>query len=494
VKASGVVYRYLVVCGLSSVLAVHAQDLAPSSSLQFESSDTKLVQAFQWAKSRALAYAHDGNDPVGPWYEAALPGRDSFCMRDVSHQTTGAAALGLYAENRNMLGRFAAAISPRRDWAGYWEIDKLGHPSPADYVSDNDFWYNLPANFDLLDSIVRMWRWTGDQSYVNDSSIQRFFDSTGTAYVNAWDLQPDRILQRPRIMNQRLSKGKFVQERGIPSYTEGQDNFNLGADLLAAEYRGFESLRVVAISRHEALRAQQYAKAANGILDLIENRAWSEKDHHFMGLLSRDGGTQGSGDAMVLYFGATKNPGHIRSALSHIESAEYLNRIGIEEESYLPQTLYRYGEKDAGYGVIMDLTRADKERRDYPEVPFSVIATIVTGVMGMEVVDDGNRGGLLLHSISRLRSASDSARISGVRVRDNLVDLEHLGDRRSTLTNCSGKTIHWQAAFPGRVSILIVNGHSVRSRMSSDASSSPVSWIVTDVPSGATASVSRPLS
>ena len=256
-KAGWVVYRCLVVCGLSSVLAVHAQDLAPTSSLQFESSDTKLVQVFQWAKLRALAYAHDGNDPVGPWYEAALPGRDSFCMRDVSHQTTGAAALGLYPANRNMLGQFAAAVSSGRDWAGYWEINKLGRPSAADYVSDKDFWYNLPANFDLLDSIVRMWRWTGDQSYVNDSSIQRFFDSTGTAYVNAWDLQPDLVLKRPRIMNQRLSKGKFVQERGIPSYTEGQDNFNLGTDLLAAEYRAFESLRVVAISRHEALRAQQ---------------------------------------------------------------------------------------------------------------------------------------------------------------------------------------------------------------------------------------------
>jgi hypothetical protein len=494
VKGNGFIYLCLVLFGLSSALAVHAQDLAPTSSLQFESSDRKLVQAFQWAKSRALAYAHDASDPVGPWYEAALPGRDSFCMRDVSHQTTGAAALGLYSENRNMLGRFAAAVSPDRDWAGFWEIDKAGHPSAADYVSDNDFWYNLPANFDLLDSIVRMWRWTGDQSYVNDSSIRRFFDSTGTAYVNAWDLQPDRILQRPRLMNQRLLKGKFVQERGIPSYTEGQHNFNLGTDLLAAEYRAFESLRVVAISRHEALREQQYAKAANGIADLIENRAWSEKDHHFMGFFSQDGGTNGSGDAMVLYFGATKDPGHIRSALSHIESAEYLNRIGIEEESYLPQTLYRYGEKDAAYGLIMDLTRADKERRDYPEVPFSVIGTIVTGLMGMEVVDDGNRDRMLLHSFSRLRNGSDSAKLSGVRVRDSLVDLEHVGDRRSTLTNRSKKPIYWQATFPGRLPILIVNGHPVRSTISLDESLAPVSWIVAVVPAGGIVSVTRPTS
>jgi hypothetical protein len=474
-------------------LAVNAQDLAPTSSLQLESSDTTLVQAFQWAKSQALAYAHDGYDPVGPWYEAALPGRDSFCMRDVSHQTTGAAALGLYSENRNMLGRFAAAVSQDRDWAGFWEIDKFGHPSTADYVSDNDFWYNLPANFDLLDSIVRMWRWTGDKSYMSDSSIQRFFDSTATTYVNAWDLQPERILNRSRIMNQRLTKGQFVQERGIPSYTEGEDNFNLGTDLLAAEYRAFESLRVVATSRHEVRLAQRYGNTADGILDLIENKAWSHEDNRFMGFFSRDGGRHGSGDAMVLYFAATKDPSHIRAAISHVESTEYLKRIGIEEESYLPQMLYRYGEKDAAYRLIMDLTRPDKDRREYPEVSFSVIGAIVTGMMGLEVVDD-NGSHPLLHSISRLRSTSDRAKLSGVRVRDYLVDLEHVGDHRSIMTNRSKMRIYWQAAFPGGVPLLIVNGHPVRSRTSLDASSSPVSWVVAAVPSGATVSVSSPTS
>jgi hypothetical protein len=189
-----------------------------------------------------------------------------------------------------------------------------------------------------------------------------------------------------------------------------------------------------------------------------------------------------------------KDPNHIRAALSHVESAEYLNRIGIEEESYLPQTLYRYGEKDAGYGLIMDLTRAEKERRDYPEVPFSVIGAIVTGMMGMEVVDDGNRERPLLHSISRLRGASDSAKLSGVRVRDSLVDLEHLGDRRSTLTNRSKKPIYWQATFPGRLPILIVNGRTVHSTISLDESFAPVSWIVAVVPAGGSVSVTRPTS
>jgi hypothetical protein len=198
-----------------------------------------------------------------------------------------------------MLKRFAGAVSPDRDWAGYWEIDKLGQPSAADYRNDKDFWYNLPANFDLLDGIVRMWRWTGDEAYVSDPSFQRFFHATATFYVSAWDLQPDLILKRPRIMNQHLPAGKFVQARGIPSYSEGEVGFNLGTDLLAAEYRGFKSLQLVAINQHDSKHAQRYGDTADKLLAIVESKAWSEKDHHFMGFFSQDGSRHGSGDATV---------------------------------------------------------------------------------------------------------------------------------------------------------------------------------------------------
>jgi hypothetical protein len=487
-----VVYRYLLLFGLSSSIALHAQAVTPLSSLQFESSDKKLVQAFQWAKSQALAYAHDGSDPVGPWYEAALPGRNSFCMRDVAHQTTGAAALGLYSANLNMLGQFAAAVSPTRDWAGYWEIDRFGHPSPADYVSDDDFWYNLPANFDLLDAIVRMWRWTGNDVYLNDPRFQNFYENTATAYLKAWDLQPDRILKRSRIMNQRLREGKFVRARGIPSYTEGREDFNVGTDLLAAEYRAFESLRLVALSRHKVNLAMQYGHTADEIAHLIEHKAWSEEEHHFIGFFSQDGRTQGSGDAMVLYFGATTDPIHIRGALAHIESPEYLKNIGIEEESYLPQTFYHYGEKAAAYERMMDLSSPDKDRREYPEVSFAVISALVSGMMGVETIYDPLSGRPLIHSISRLAEKSDIAKMKGIRIRQNLVDLEHTGDQESSLTNRSGPPLLWQATFSGKVPSLKVNGRQVRAKSASDSVGTPISWIIVDVPLGATVVVSHP--
>ena len=97
-----------------------------SSPLNFTSSIPRLTQSFVWAKRQALAYGRAGSKTMGPWYEAALPGRNAFCMRDVSHQTEGAAALGLYAANRNMLALFAQSAAASRDWAAFGKPSSSG--------------------------------------------------------------------------------------------------------------------------------------------------------------------------------------------------------------------------------------------------------------------------------------------------------------------------------------------------------------------------------
>ena len=107
---------------------------AHQSQLELRSSDVRLVQAFNWAKKEALSYVFDG-DPVGSWYEAALPGRRAFCMRDVSHQAAGAQALGLATYTHNMLRKFAENISGSRDWCSYWEINYLNQPCTYIFAS-----------------------------------------------------------------------------------------------------------------------------------------------------------------------------------------------------------------------------------------------------------------------------------------------------------------------------------------------------------------------
>ena len=88
-------------------------------------------------------------------------------MRDTSHQSTGAAVLGLSGHTLNMLHRFAGSISQTRDWCGFWEINKDGFPAPADYQDDRHFWYCLPANFDVMQACYRQFLWTGDRTYLD---------------------------------------------------------------------------------------------------------------------------------------------------------------------------------------------------------------------------------------------------------------------------------------------------------------------------------------
>src|SRR5215469_11577278 len=261
------VIRTAILCAMLTALspgwpgAAWATDSLSHSDLTFHSSNSSLNESFQWAKQQALLYARLAEGPIGPWYEAALPGRNAFCMRDVSHQTEGAAALRLFEANRNMLHRFADSAAASRDWAAYWEIDGNGNPSSFDYISDSDFWFNLPANFDVLDAAVRMWRWTGDDFYRVDPQFQTFFKETLTDYITEWHLEPDAILTRPRIANLHLKKGMFVDSRGIPSYIEGRRDFILGTDLLAAEFRAIRSYQEIAMRPEDKAMAMQLQRS-----------------------------------------------------------------------------------------------------------------------------------------------------------------------------------------------------------------------------------------
>jgi hypothetical protein len=470
-----------------SGLAV-AQQTA-SSALGFTSTNSSLQDSFNWAKKQALAYVRPGTGAMGPWYEAALPGRNAFCMRDVSHQTEAAAALGLYAANRNMLRLFADSAAKQRDWAAYWEIDGNGRPSSADYVSDTDFWFNLPANFDVLDATVRMWRWTGDDTYRNDPAFQRFFRITMSDYLKAWQLTPDTVLKRPRIANQRQAEGRFVHSRGIPSYTEGSRDFIFGTDLLASEYRAIRSFKEITASASDRKLALQMQPTANAIQALIERVAWSETQHHYFGTIHTDLTGTGSGDALVLYFGAAKDLAHIRGALDYLSSPQYWKNINIEEESYVSLTLFRYGREDAAYQVLADISSPQKARREYPEVSYSVIEALVSGVMGLEPAHEGDAYDVL--TVSRLPDGHDRATLSAVSIRKNHLDITHTGRLSTRLKNVSGPAVRWRAAFSGTASRLYVDGTAVAAQQSTRTGGTVMSWADVTVPSGAVRVVSK---
>jgi hypothetical protein len=445
------------------------------SNLVLASSDVRLVEGFNWAKSQALAYAFDG-DPVGPWYEAALPGREAFCMRDTAHQAAGAHSLGLARYTLNMLRRFAENISASKDWCSYWEIDRYNRPAPVDYDSDVEFWYNLPANFDILDTCYRMYVWTGDMTYIKDPVFLNFYDRTVHDYVQRWDLGLDGIMKRRRRMNLPGPfdpNRRFQAARGIPGYDEGNPDYVVGVDLLDAQYASYSAYARVQEIRGSRETAREFFNKADSVRELVNNAWWNEKDQVFYSYVDSEYKLQGRAGLDLLYRNIVnegpKMKGAVNEVLATIKKTP--SSDAVEVQSHQAEILYRYGIPDVAYAQMMDLTRANRLRREYPEVSFSVIGAIVTGLMGVAVDPvspfqaevEGSSVDRIVRTLPQLGTIA-WAELRNLPIRSNQVTIRHETGRKTALTNQSGPPLLWQAAFEGTHQSLLVEGRPTRAR------------------------------
>ena len=492
-RAIGVQSALLVLSILNSAASSRGQTAA-TAPLQFSSSDAQLVHAFDWARKQALAYAFSG-DPVGLWYEAALPGREAFCMRDVSHQSMGAQALGLAAYTYNMLRHFAGNISQSKDWCSYWEIDRENRPAPVDYASDAAFWYNLPANFDVLDASYRMYLLSGDMRYIDDPVFDNFYDRTMHDYVQRWSLAPDSMMNRQRWLlpmtaeETRELHGQSPYRRGIPGYDESEHGYVAGVDLLAVEYAAYLDYAAIERMRGDEAGAQNAADQAAAIKSLVNTKWWNAETHSFYSTLDAQHRLKGRDAADVLYWGVADEGPKTDAALKDL-LAEVRNHApcAVEEESHYAEILYRYGEPDAGYSVILDLAHPGHCRQEYPEVSYSEIGAITTGVMGVSVVPGLEKE---VETLSGLTEKSAWAELRNLSIGRNLVAIRHVGIRESVLTNLSGPALLWRAAFPGIHRELLVGGKHQEASTETH-SGFTVSWVQVSLGAGDTVHVSTP--
>ena len=184
---------------------------------------------------------------------------------------------------------------------------------------------------------------------------------------------------------------------------------------------------------------------AHKLLSLIETRGWSESDQHFAGSLADDGTRKdGDGDAMVLYFGAVRNPRYLRGGVVLDLSARISQRHRHRGRELPAADFYHYDRALAAYDTILDLASPDKDRRTYPEVSYAVVAAIVTGAMGVEVAYDRSSRSFEVQPLDRLVDPVAEARIAHLHVQQNDVELEHHGESEvrsptSRVHRCCGR-------------------------------------------------------
>jgi len=439
------------------MLTIHCTVYVQAHAQSFESNNVKLTSAFEWAKNKALSLAHDGSDPVGYWYEAALPGREAFCMRDVSHQAIGAAILGLNKHNANMFQKMAENISAEKDYCSYWEIKRYNQPAPVDYQNDKDFWYNLPANFDVVYNLWRLYQWTGDKTYLQHPAFNNFYSLSMNNYVDHWELSYDKVTQRSRTLHSSKAL-QFGAHRGIPTYNEGgRGETLLGIDLTASLIAAYKAYSKILTWNGEPAKATIYLNKAKREQQFLNNFWWDTQKQEYRSVQYADQSFDyfnvGEDQAFLhylLYFDVVEDQAQIAKLAAQYR--DNYDHLIVELKSYLPILFYENGYSALATQMIIDLCAVENARRDYPENSFTIVEHVTRGLMGVQANASTNT----VSTLPRL-AAGDWAEMKELPVLSNLISVKHEA-LTTSLTNHRGAPLTWRACLPGNQDYLYVNG------------------------------------
>lgn len=453
------------------------EPMTKNKELSFSSSDKKLEHTFQWATRTALSYAHDGSDPVGYWYEAALPGRNAFCMRDASHQSIAAEILGLSKHNFNIMMKFAENISESKDWCTFWEINNKNKPCPADYKDDANFWYNLNANFDVIFACWRLYEWTGDERYLKNETLARFFQLSTNEYIKRWMLEPENLLLRTQEMNVKPTTQKHYRTvRGLPSYVENYPGLTNSSDLIATLYGGFEAYsRMLAALGKKAESRKLHAQAEKYRRHLEENW-WNEHINAYHTFWTKDKVfADGEGLTQMLWFNAAQQTNRIQGTIKKMMVRKNWN---IENISYFPLLWYRYNYVQEAYEILINISQM--HRSDYPEVSYGMIEGIISGTMG--IVPSAMKKEVV--TLPKLSNEKDYLQIENLPMLKGTISVRHNGNRATTFTNNTSDELTWQSAYLGEYDHIIVNGKKQKANIRKDIMGNKVSYVKIKVPVG----------
>ncbi|MGL4338552.1 MAG: hypothetical protein ACRCST_16825, partial [Turicibacter sp.] len=388
-----------------------------------------------------------------------LPGRRAFCMRDVAHHSGGAHVLGLQAHTKNMLKKFAENISESKMWCSYWEIDSDNKPAPVDYKTDKDFWYNLPANFDVMECCYRQYLWTGDRDYIEDPIFKNFYEKTVNEYVECWDSNHDGLLEY---------KEGLPSYMGIPTYLEdyvGKLKIVTGVDLLALQYGAYNAYAEILKLAHDRHHSNVYKEKAKKLKEIFNSSWWSEENKNyysiqllneeFKGVSSKS--TQRDWKLLTpvpLLFDLANSTERVEQAIDTL--LHYDNRV-IELESYYPEVLFKHRYCNEAFEYIKDLCHEKKARREYPEVSYNVVYAIVDGMIGLKPQGETHA----IETYVQMPEDIEWLEVDDIPVFDGELDISVVKEKEIEITNhCSGK-IQWTCLLDETIKHVEVNNKPV---------------------------------
>jgi hypothetical protein len=275
----------------------------------------------------------------------------------------------------------------------------------------------------------------------------------------------------------------------------------VGIDLLATQYAAFRAYAAIEAIRGNKPAAQLSLQTAARMKSLINTEWWNASQGYFYAFLNKQHQFTGRAGSDLLYREAAEDGAKTASALQTLLATMNTEPVSaVEAKSHYAEILYRYGDPEAAYTQIMDLTRAGRERREYPEVSYSVIGALVTGLMGIRVeptfpltdIVAGKRFETAVETLPQLTSKTGWAELSNLPVQGNVISVRHEGNRSTRLTNHGKSALNWKAAFTGSFETLLVDGKPLKAHADPKHFGRTVTWIALTVPPGSTVEVKAP--
>lgn len=388
-----------------------------------------LYDRFGWANAGNSAdCSQAGMDGGGGGYFASLAGRCAYYSRDYAHYLVGAYYMGYHSQNLNMAQKFSTVL----------DTTDAAHPIPWWAFGINGKPYERraeqPAMFEIGDSILTLYKMTGDRSYLNMSSYIN--DEVNSTYWNAHDASGNffRTPHGFRVTNSPGSDAATYNEFAYdPKESSliwpGYDIF-LGGDSAASQIAYFCKLA----NRPEFLSnpadAPTYAARCNTLESNFNSHWWQSGANRFyiaqVGLKDNTYTTQAtpSGTSMPasnltyldgyaeepnffpLYKNVITDWQKVTAQADYVNgSAEYKYDAnndnytpGVESFTYLPSSFFNVSDGpgnryDYAWKWMRRLARTEYANASnnsdgiatvYPEVPFVLIADAVTKVTGLD--------------------------------------------------------------------------------------------------------------
>lgn len=454
------VHRLVLIAAIVLVTAGLQQPVAQAErgtgeSLALTSSSQYLENGFAWATRQALDWVQTGKDPSYlPSYWAGLTNRPAFYSRDLAHQMLGAHLLGLDEENLAMLRTFAASATEARRWYPLWAFHFDGRIYELDYRGDDNFVREIPAVFELVERGYQQYLWTGDRTLVEDPTLSTYYGTAVNEFVTAHDDNANTIADED-------GTGRIFL--GVASYNENREGLLEAGDGVGAQYQALLAYSGILAARGDRAGAVDAAGRAGALKELFNETWWSQETGRYIrGITTAGPRTDfGKENSWFMPMKLITAPGARTDAYLRFvdESVRALPPFNIEAYTYLPETFFPYGHDETAWHWLRYLIDS---RAAYPEVSYTVVSHTVQGLLGVTPNAPARR----VTTLSHLPTDVDWLRVEHIPVGRHQIAVRHDGKHSSTLTNQEGRgPLVWQAQFPGRHRMLMVDGSPRPARM-----------------------------